>query len=857
MEKKHGIGAFGAVAAWVSTALLAVSCGGGEPARGSSETSPTSPAGGVLSGALLHLTDALDRAAITSAKAPARPAREWRFDEPRPEWRTVSHADSQQLADIALELQKDCLRLAVSPLAGPSMGPPAAGIAIDLEPTPLGDWAGALVCARSHDRFAGMAVAHNVDEDGAIPHPFFFFGGDAGASPIFNDGSIQTYHLPLRPRGEDEALRSLALFVGAMGPGRLDVLSITLVPRGADFLEDHGVRPVTREEVTRRTIFAHTPASFGWRIAVPEEGRLDLGLACLPEETVVYRASVKAGGESRVLLDEKVSDPERWKQVSLDLAGFAGKEVQLALEAAGEPAGTVALFGTPILSGLSGSSAKAVSTKGGSARRPNVVFYVIDGGGADLMSVYGYNRRTTPFLESLAAEGVVFEHAYSNSTWTQSSTASFMTGLHHSVLGGLRRGVHSTPVPAAAVTMAEHMRLGGYLTACFTANPNAGRVIGLERGIDYMSDEEPENSSTSSAFLHERFFRFREDVPAEPYWVHFQTTDVHEPNFPVPPFAGLYVSKEDRERLDQWDQKLFTVGGDLFGTTSISDFYDRALERAGIDRQAYYNTRRGLYDETMAHQDRELGRFVQRLKKRGEWENTLLVIGADHGHPAGTFARFGRGLFEPPPPGWQGALFDSYATRVPLIFVWSGHIPGGRRCAEPVSMIDVLPTILDLAGLPPPEALQGRSLAPYLRGDSLETREVVFDEFRVDEASGEMVGNLEVVDGRWGASLEIGPVPAGTDPALGRHASPAGGRWGAVHPFFAEEPRLLLYDLWNDPFAVHAVNDEHPDLVEHYRRLLLERWEAHCALATRFQEGESAPLDPAQLEQLRALGYVR
>ena len=805
------------------------------------------PADEALAPSLLHLADMLEVATVASAAAPSRASLRWGPEELERDWHALSRAEDRRLGNAVLERGKDCLGLTVSTPANPSFGPPIAGLAVELEPSPLGDWTGVLVRARSSDRFAGLTVSYGLSDPGAIPGPFAFFGGGASAAPVFNDGSVQTYRLPLEARGEGEELKDLALLAGAMGSGRLDVLSIELVPRGADFLEATGVRPVTREEVTRRTLYAHTPARLAWRVAVPAEGRLDLGLACLPEESLACRVTLTSAGAKRVLVERVVDDPESWEQVSLDLAAFSGEVVELALEAEGEQPGSVALFGAPILSGAPVKPAK----------RPNVVFYVIDGAGADLMSVYGYERGTTPFLERLAAEGVLFEQAYSNSTWTQTSTASFMTGLHHSVLGGLRRGIHSTPVPDAAVTMAEHMRTGGYFTACFTANPNAGRVIGLERGIDYLNDAEPEDHSTSSKELHERFFRLREEVPAEPYWVHFQTTDVHEPNSPVPPFAGTFVTPEDRERLNGWDGKLFGAAGDLFGTTSIVDFYDRAIAHAGIDRHAYYDTRRGLYDETMAHQDRELGRFVQELEDRGEWENTLLVIGSDHGHPAGTFARFGRGLIEPAPPGWQGALFDSWATRVPLLFVWAGHLEGGRRYADPVSMIDVLPTILDLVGLPAPEVLQGRSLAPFLRGGTLPAREVVFDEFRVDEATGEMIGNLELRDGRWGASLEIAPVAAGADPALGRHAAPAGGRWGAVHPYFADKPRLLLYDLTKDPFAVHAVNDEHPDLVKHYERLLFERWEAHRALATRFEEGEGAPLDPAQLEQLRALGYVR
>jgi len=834
----------------VTTAVCPISCSG-EPSG--SAGGSASARGGVLRGTLLHLDDEL--ALVQSAPAPAREERTWSFDQAHPEWRAVPPSA------VALEQRQDALRISfASPTDQAAPGPPFGGIAVELEGGELDDWTGLLVRARSHDRMAGIAAVHNVGEPEALPNPFFFFGGDAGAAPVFNDGSVQTYHLPFRPRAASESLRNVGLLAGSMGRANLDVLSVTLVPHGADFSEDHGARAVTRDSVTRHTLFAHAPASFSWRVVVPEGGRVDAGLACLPRETIAYRATVRAGaGEARVLLDQTVDDGDAWQQVSLDLSPWSGAEVELTLAATSAEAGAVALWGAPILSGLAHppKPARGPGSRPEATVRPNVVFYVIDGGGADLMSVYGYNRRTTPFLERLAEEGVVFERAFSNSTWTQSSTASFMTGLQHSVLGGLRRGVHSTPVPLAAVTMAEHMRRGGYLTASFTANPNAGRVIGLERGLDVMRDVDTENHSTSSTELHERFFRFREDYPGAPCWVHFQTTDVHEPNQSVSPFAGLFVSKEERGNLDDWDERLFTEAGELFGTTSITGFYDAALERTGIDRQLYFNARRGLYDETMAYQDRELARFVERLKERGEWENTLLVIAADHGHPAGTFARFGRGLFDPQPEAWQGALFDAYATRVPLVFIWPARIEGGRRFDQPVSMIDVLPTLLELAGLPAPEIAQGRSLAPLLLEGRAEPHEVILDEFRVDEATGEMVGNLEIVDGRWGASLEIGPVPAGADPARGRHPVPAGGRWGAVHPFFPDAPRLLLYDLWNDPFALKAVNDAHPELVERYHALLLERWEAHRALAQRFGEAADTQLDPEQLEQLRALGYIR
>lgn len=795
---------------------------------------------------VLHLADHLAEATIQSAGPPAsaRQGQSWSFDAPRPEWRTVSSADAPRLAAVGLAPLSDGVRLALS--RSPSSSRIlVGGIAVDLGGLRFEDWDSVLVRARSRQPLAGVTVSYNLDEPGAVPNGLVFFTGTAGA-PVFSDGSVQTYAIPLRPRegaARPATLRNLAVFVGASAPASLDILAVSLVPRGADFLEPYGARPVTRAGLTHHSIFAHTPAVLSWKVDAPAGARLDLGLAAAGE-TVTYKVTGRAGGERKTLLAATLRGGEGWEQRSVDLSGLSGSTVELTLEAASERPGAVALWGAPVVSGRD------------RGQRPNVIFYVIDGGGADLMSVYGYDRRTTPFLERLAEEGVVFERAYSNATWTQPSTASFMTSLHHSVLGGLRRGMHSTPIPAAATTMAEHLRRAGYQTAVLTSNPNAARLIGLERGVDWMRDEETEHLSASSAELHERFWELRERSPAEPYWVHFQTTDVHEPHDPVRPFAGRFVSPEERARLRAWDERIFPAALPLFGTMSIPALHDIVLQRVGIDRRAYFGLIRGLYDETMAHQDHQLGRLVERLKREGEWENTLLIVAADHGHPAGTFTRFGRGLAEPRPEPWQGALFDAYNTRVPLIFVWPGRIAGGRRIGQPVSMIDVLPTLLELLELPQPEVVQGQSLAPLLLGRDVKLRPVILDEFRVDER-GDLIGNLEIIDGRWGASLEIGPHPQGLGATRGRHEVPAGGRWGAMHTWFPDAPRLLLYDLRNDPFALRAVNDRHSDLVERYRRTLLRQWRTHLELARGFRDAGEVALTPEQLRQLRALGYIR
>jgi arylsulfatase A-like enzyme len=453
------------------------------------------------------------------------------------------------------------------------------------------------------------------------------------------------------------------------------------------------------------------------------------------------------------------------------------------------------------------------------------------------MSVYGYPRRATPTLERLASEGAVFDRVYSNSSWTRPSTASFMTGLQNSVIGGLRVGPTPTPVPEQAVTMAEHMYRAGYQTAVFTGNPNAGTLSNLQRGVDLFREDWKDfsyfsgrNHRESSRFLHEGFWKWRQGFPGEPYWVHFQTTDVHEEFPAVAPFAGLFVSPTDVQTWKTWNDRLKPAGG--------HDSYWEVYKKTGISRTAFFSIQQGLYDETMAHNDYQLGRLVDRLKADGEWDHTLLIVGADHRTRA-AMDDMGLAMSETLPPRWSQPMFRPTISRVPLIVVWPGHVRGGQRFASPVSMIDVLPTVLDLVGLPPAEIAQGQSLSPLLRGTpGWQPRPVILDEVHHSSDNRELGSVIEIVDGQWGASLEINPNP---------ERKPEDGR----------PVPLLLYDLWNDPMCLLSVHEQHPELVAKYTKVLTAQFAAHQTLAQRFMRGPAAPLTPEQLRTLRSLGYIR
>ena len=525
--------------------------------------------------------------------------------------------------------------------------------------------------ARTSDKISAVGVGFNLRKELSADlwakWPFLH-GSDR--IPVIRDGTEQTYVF----RADSHFMgdlwegpwRQFGVEFWAREPASVDILSVSIIPKEARYASAAvGLRTEVRDEAYRRTLFTHTPAKLEYRVQVPPAGRLDVGLGVLREnEPITFRVAARPDGqEAEYLLDESYADADHWAQRSLDLAQFAGRTVTLSLETEAESVGTVALWAAPTLSGKRATE------------KPNIVFYIIDGAGADYMSAYGYNRRTTPNIERLAAEGALFEHAYSNSSWTRPSTLSFLTGLQHSALGGMQNGRNAPPPEVP--TISEHLHQAGYQTALFTSNANAANMSGLDRGVDVLREKEAELSE-STIELHADFWNWRTQYPGEPYWVHFQTTDVHGPHLPPSPFAGLYVSPERLKTIQDWRRQL----------RAVADYrvvpWSKDFDKAGVDRVAYFNTMRDIYAETMAHQDYQLGRLVERLKAQGEWENTLLIIASDHG-PAGASADFAVATLESLPPLWgfgplsmrTGPILRPGVARIPLIFVWPGHIKPG------------------------------------------------------------------------------------------------------------------------------------------------------------------------------------
>ncbi|MGH0028547.1 MAG: sulfatase [Myxococcota bacterium] len=324
---------------------------------------------------------------------------------------------------------------------------------------------------------------------------------------------------------------------------------------------------------------------------------------------------------------------------------------------------------------------------------PDVLLVTVDTLRADRLGVYGYPLDTSPRIDALAKQGVLFERAIAAAGRTAPAHASIFTSRYvrgHSM--GARNGDSEL---VGHVTLAEAFAAGGYRTGAFVGNLLLAGRLGFARGFDVYDDELTVPESNRPHVLERRADDTTEralhwlaagDEPAF-LWVHYQ--DPHGPYTPPPPFDAAF------EVPAPPDEPVLEVAA--FGATAGRIPRYQAIE--GLRRASQYEAR---YVGEIAYADRAIGRLVAALDARRR--PNVVLFTADHGESLGEGGHYFKHVHSTGPD----------VAHVPLLLRAPGLAPERRR--EWVSHVDVAPTLLDLAGLPLPPDAQGVSLVRRLRG---------------------------------------------------------------------------------------------------------------------------------------------
>ena len=469
--------------------------------------------------------------------------------------------------------------------------------------------------------------------------------------------------------------------------------------------------------------------------------------------------------------------------------------------------------------------------------RPNLLLIVIDSARAANLSCYGYSRPTTPNIDALAQEGTLFEQAISVGCWTLPVHASMFTGAYPSTHG---LNSSSMALPRGGTTLAGDLSRHGYETVCFSNNPYISAATGLAQGFDTVVDlweitrprgikrtrasrlikrletmlpwsrpaiwmvqqsqrawalfkRRPEQTRDSGAKRTvseiKRWLTSRD--PSVPFFAFINFMEVHEPYRPPAPY----------------DRQFLPAG------VKPADVYRLLADKSARSRdpaasQARREVLRSLYDGGLRYLDQQLGELFDSLRSLGILDRTVVVVTSDHGDSLGEHDEFGH----------RKVLYEQL-VRVPLVVRYPERFPAGARSPAHVQLVDLHPTLLELAGA------HGHSSSPGV--------------FSLTESLGQ---------GRREFTVAENTAPKSLDFVLARMLR--GDRYKFL---WKSDGRHELYDLLEDPAESVNLVATHPEIAAELEEKL-NAW--HASLSAQENSAESAEYDELVMSRLRELGYV-
>jgi len=434
---------------------------------------------------------------------------------------------------------------------------------------------------------------------------------------------------------------------------------------------------ISMDEVESRfSLVPPIPSRLTYEVSIPEEPRFDLGFGvssfdgeALPAP-IEFRLLIDSGNGEEIVFQEAVRRrfANRWFEPAIDLSRWAGKSVRLVFETRYQeteftgPEESLSASGQAFLPAWANP---VLRDRRSAESRPALILISIDCLRADHVGAYGYDRATTPSLDALAKDGVVFEDAVSVSSWTLPTHMSMLTGVlptRH----GLRQSQKKFPsVPYLPNLLAERSYESVGIVSSLLLTP----TFGFDEGFDryYALVDVPAARLVDTAI--------REMAASETgdRFLFLHLFDAHWPYFPPEELIARFGERPK----------------------DMSELLKKVIDRRPPSGPEEIEGLKRLYDAEVFQIDRELGRFIEALKAAGRYDESLIVVTADHGE----------GFYEHG--FWQHSeVIYNEVSHIPLIVKWPGNAPKGR-VATVVSQLHIFPTILEAASLTTPHDRKG------------------------------------------------------------------------------------------------------------------------------------------------------
>ena len=474
---------------------------------------------------------------------------------------------------------------------------------------------------------------------------------------------------------------------------------------------------------------------------------------------------------------------------------------------------------------------------------PNVVLITVDALRADFVSYAGHPNQTSPVLDAFARENVIFTQALTSFPGTAPAMPSLMTGLYPSFENvdrwskQTRNGFNEfeSPDEVERPGLSDHLRMlaeilrdAGYQTLGFHTNPNLSTTANFQQGFeeyfqfeDYLTKVRAERNHKlignypPAPIVVDRVLKRLDAGFDRPVflWIHFM--EPHSPYLPPEEYARLFDRTDTGVTDLEINESLYHLLWTQQGSLRVARDYPSPEER-GLDRDQFVDHILGLYEGEIRFLDDQLEILFGGFKAMGLWDNTMVMLTADHGEE---FLDHGQVAHT------ELTALAEELIRIPLVFKLPDAGRRGLVIDDLVRMVDFAPTILDYAGLPAEAGqMEGVSLRPLIESGGTPPMTAFYSTIHY---------NI-VRDARWKYRLEKG----------------ADGKGRSVE---------RLFDIVADPAELNDVAGLHPDIVERMR----EEYREFAEMLTSRRPPSDAPggksieeIGPEELERLEALGYV-